>query len=211
MTTFHKSQICPFAKKCKFFKKRNCYKIHSCHFYPNCTNTSCLFDHVFVKRKITAIESTRTIPIKGLNEDMEFLNAPKKFKYFTTLSADAPLFIPKFNTQIHTNDNFEQDYKNFNEEFVENDYDKYDDQYYDQYYDQYDYYDEYYDDEYDDEYDDDYDDNSHILYDGTYFVYRTEQFLSYDAANNAKRLEEQEFEEISTMIKSSINLSTLEC
>ena len=207
MTTFHKSQICPFAKNCKFFKKRNCDKIHPCHFYPNCTNTSCLFDHGFVKRKITAIESTRTIPIKGLNEDMEFFNAPKKFKYLTGLSADAPLFIPKFNTQIHTNDNFEQDYKNFNEEFVENDYDKYDDKYDDQY----DYYDEYYDDEYDDEYDDDYDDNSHILYDGIYFVYKTEQFLSYDAANNAKRLEEQEFEEISTMIKSSINLLTVEC
>lgn len=178
MATIKTSDICPFAVKCKFFKKGTCNKSHPCQFYPKCTNSGCIFDHVFVQRESTTTESIMTTPTKDPGFRLKTPNAPEKLNDFSGLRADAPSFIPKFNVQS-------DDFYEFTDE-IDDDFDA----------------------ELGDESDDE---NSHILYDGCHYLYRGEKFTSYDAADDAKLADIEEFAEISAMIMASMNELSLSC
>jgi hypothetical protein len=109
------------------------------------------------------------------------------------LNPEAPVFIPKFSSKLNQhqfNNAVEINYELDSEDDFENEH------------------------EVNDEFDYDSsssDENSHILYDGKYFIYAGTKYDSYDKAHDAKSIDENEYMEISAMITASMDELSCEC
>jgi len=200
MNTVTLSDICSFGATCKFFKKKTCNKKHPCKFFPKCANPSCPYDHVFVQRENAMVTSVLTTPVKSSSHHLKTPDAPTKLTNklkFSSLNADAPAYVPLFDIGSYPDPIVYY----FGDEFDNNSDDNFDDNF---------------DEEVDNDFDNELysplsDDNSHILYNGSHYLYKGKVYSSYDEAHDTKFEDNNEFLEISAMITALINELSDEC
>lgn len=180
MTTIFESDVCSYSSKCKFFKKNICKKIHPCHYYPKCTNPNCIYDHVFVQKNC-CINNTQFKSISNTelsNSKLSNSELPKS----SILSPYASIFVPKYH--LNYNKNIDTTlYYGFKD--IDEDHDNIDDC-----------------DNFEENSDDE---ETHILFDGTFYLYDGHKYVSYDDAYNKKCKDDDEYYEISKMIIDSLN------